>query len=233
MDDQLAPADPAPANTGTGKGEARVEEPTRAQQSLARRTAESRATVPDLELGAEIDMSACVALQQPIPGLVVRACALALRQVPRANASYRDGRYELYSRVNVGVALLGLESYLVPTVFDADHKSGARINAELDRLAARAQAGELTPPELSGATFTLFNFGDLGVASGSPVIAAPQAAALSAGAVREAPILRDGAIVPGHVMTTILACDHRILYGAHAAAFLNAFHTLLERPDAL
>jgi pyruvate dehydrogenase E2 component (dihydrolipoamide acetyltransferase) len=178
-------------------------------------------------------MSASVVVGQPVSALLVRACALALREVPRANAAYRDGRYELYSRVNVGYVLLGEDAFPVPTLFDADQKSVAQLADELDGLAARARAGELTPPELSGATFTVFDLGALGVASGSAVIAPPQAAAVSAGAVREAPIVRDGAIVPGHVMSMTLACDHRILYGAHAATFLHAIQTLLEHPDTL
>jgi pyruvate dehydrogenase E2 component (dihydrolipoamide acetyltransferase) len=229
MEEQLAQTGPTAA---TGKGDVRVERPTRSQQSVARRSAESRATVPDLELSAEIDMSAAVEVGA-VPPLVVRACALALREVPRANGSYRDGHYELYSRVNVGVAIVTDDSWIVPTVFDADLKRLGEIASELVALTRRAQAGELRPPELSGATFSVWYPGEHGVASSSAVIIPPQAGALAAGAVREAPVVRDGAIVPGEMMTVTLVCDHRILYGVQAATFLAGIKSRLEHPEVL
>jgi pyruvate dehydrogenase E2 component (dihydrolipoamide acetyltransferase) len=208
------------------KGEVRIEEPDRFERTIARRSAEARAIVPDLELSAEVDMEACLALGAEITAILVRACALALVAVPRANSAYRDGRFELYSRVNVGVVIAADDAYTIPTVLDAQHKSLAELSAEIAGLTARS--GELSPPELAGATFTLSNPGALGVASSSPVIVPPQAAAAAAGAIRAVPVLRDGAIVPGHSMTITLACDHRILYGSPAARFLMTIKTLLE-----
>ena len=122
-----------------------------------------------------------------LDAVLARACALALRQVPRANGAYRDGRFELYSRVNVGVTVDTPEGYVAVTLFDADRKSAIELEAELERLSARARSGELTPPELSGATFTLTNLGRYGVAGATAVIVPPHAAALAAGAVRAAP----------------------------------------------
>jgi pyruvate dehydrogenase E2 component (dihydrolipoamide acetyltransferase) len=111
-------------------------------------------------------------------------------------------------------------------VLDADRKSLAQLDEEIARLTERA--AELSPPELAGATFTLSYPGALGVASSTPVIVPPQAAALAAGAVRAVAVVRDGAIVPGHAMTITLACDHRILYGSRAARFLTRIKALLE-----
>jgi pyruvate dehydrogenase E2 component (dihydrolipoamide acetyltransferase) len=199
-----------------------VQEPDRSERMIARRSAEARATIPDLELSAEVDVEPSTAST----ACLVRACALALREVPRANGAYRDGRFELYSRINVGVIVASEECYVIPTVFDADRKSLSELTAEIAKLTERA--GELSPPELAGATFTLSNPGALGVASATPVVIAPQAAALAAGAVREVPVIRDGALVPGHSMTLTLACDHRILYGAQAARFLTAVKARLE-----
>jgi pyruvate dehydrogenase E2 component (dihydrolipoamide acetyltransferase) len=214
------------------KGEIRIEEPSPRERTIARRTAEARATVPDLEITADVDMERCVALQADQgfapTAILARACALALREVPRANAAYRDGRFELYSRVNIGLTVATDDGYVTPTVFDADRKTLAELSHEVEALSARASTGELSPPELSGATFTLTDMGIYGIASSTTIISAPQAAAVAAGAIREVPIVRDGAIVAGHSMTVTLACDHRILYGAKAAAFLTRIQKLLE-----
>jgi pyruvate dehydrogenase E2 component (dihydrolipoamide acetyltransferase) len=232
--------EPTLAETGTAKGDVHVEELTRTQQVVARRMAESKATVPDFSITTEVDMRRCVDLREqlravadPAPSyndLVVKAAALALRESPRANGAYRDGRFELYSRVNVGVAVAGQDSLVVPTVFDADRKSLTDIAREARRLAERVRAGAITPPEVSGGTFTVSNLGMYGVTEFSAVINPPQAGILAVGALREVPAVRGGAIVPGHAMTLTLVCDHRILYGADAAEFLARIRALLERP---
>jgi len=221
-------------STGGAKGETRIEEPTAAERAIARRAAEARATVPDLELRADVDMAQAIRLRDSeggtIPAILVRACALALNAVPRANGAYRDGRFELYSRINVGIVVADEHSYLIPTVFDADQKSVAELGEEIERLTAAARAGELSPPAYSGATFTLWDAGALGVEASTVVVNSPQAAALAAGAIRAVPVVRDGAVQPGHAMTVTLACDHRILYGAHAARFLAELTDALTAP---
>ncbi len=219
--------------TGGNRGETRIEEPSRAQRAIARRAAESRATVPDIALTVEADMTAGLAFVQAqscsLTALLIKACALALREVPRANGAYRDGHFELYSRVNVGLVVASGDGLSIPVVFDADAKPLPQLDEEANRLAARAGAGELTPPEVSGATFTLSDVGAHGIASAAPVIVPPHAAAVAAGAVRAAPAVRDGAIVPGQTMTITLAADHRILYGQEAYRFLTAIKAHVER----
>jgi pyruvate dehydrogenase E2 component (dihydrolipoamide acetyltransferase) len=208
------------------RGTTEVVEPSRAQRSIARRAAETRATVPDIELAADVEIEPIAGYA--LTGHLVSACAAALRQVPRANASYRDGHFELHSRINVGVVLPAADDYAIPTVFDADRKAPAELAAELQSLAARASSGALTSPELAGATFTVAHIEAPGVGRVAPMVNPPQAAAVGAGAVRETPIVRDGAILPGHVLTLTLACDHRILYGGEAARFLATIKDLLE-----
>jgi pyruvate dehydrogenase E2 component (dihydrolipoamide acetyltransferase) len=243
---QAPPAPPpaaAPAETGTAKGDVTVQELTRTQQLIARRMAESKATVPDFTLRTEIDMEACVRLRADLKALggdvpsyndmVVRASALALREFPRANGSYRDGRFELHSRVNVGVAVAAQDSLVVPTVFDADRKSLREIARETRAVAERVRAGTVTPPELSGGTFTVSNLGMYGVTDFTAVINPPQAAILAVGALAQRPVVRDGALVARHTMGATLVCDHRILYGADAAEFLARIRALLEQPLAL
>ncbi|HEY1539599.1 MAG TPA: dihydrolipoamide acetyltransferase family protein [Solirubrobacteraceae bacterium] len=245
-----APSTPAPAQTGTAKGDITIQEPTRVQQVIARRMAESKATVPEFTLRMEIDMEACVDLRAQLKGLggdvasyndmVVRACALALREFPRANGSYRDGRFELHSRVNVGIAVAATDALVVPTIFDADRKSLREIARESRALAERVRAGTVTPPELSGATFTVSNLGMYGVTDFTAVINPPQAAILAVGALAPRAVVRDtpsGAqaaqLVARNTMAVTLACDHRILYGADAAQFLARIRALLEQPLAL
>lgn len=217
------------------KGETRIEEPTAAERAIARRAAEARATVPDLELRADVDMGSALELRDSqahsIPAILMRACAGALRAVPRANGAYRDGRFELYSRVNIGIVVADDHSYLIPTVFDADQKSLAELTDEIERVTEAARAGKLEPPAYAGATFTLSYVGALGVPASTIVVSSPQAAALAAGAIREAPVVRDGAIHPGHLIAITLACDHRILYGAQAARFLAAVTGALGAAD--
>jgi pyruvate dehydrogenase E2 component (dihydrolipoamide acetyltransferase) len=243
-----APA-PAPAEApapGTAKGEVRVEELSRTQQVIARRMAESRATVPDFTLQTDIDMEQAVVERSAIKAgagegdvvpslndLVVKACALALKEFPRANGGYKDGHFELYERVNVGVAVAAQDALVVPTVFDADRKTLREIASETRTLAARVRDGSITPPELSGGTFSVSNLGMYGVREFVAIINPPQAGLLSVGAVEQRPVVRDDEIVARHMMSVTLACDHRILYGADAAQFLAAVRARLEAPLSL
>jgi pyruvate dehydrogenase E2 component (dihydrolipoamide acetyltransferase) len=246
---ERAPADAdadAPAPAETAKGRTTYQDLTRLQQVVARRMAESKATAPHFYLQTEIDMSAAVEARARIKAMapegevvpsfndmVVKACALALRSFPLANGAYRDGRFELHSRVNVGVAVAARDALVVPTVFDADRKGLREIAIDSRALAAKVREGRVTPPELSGGTFTVSNLGMYGVTNFSAVINAPQAAILAVGAITEKPVVRDGEITTAHLLGVTLACDHRILYGAPAAEFLARIRALLEEPLGL
>jgi pyruvate dehydrogenase E2 component (dihydrolipoamide acetyltransferase) len=230
----------------TAKGTVTYEELSKLQSTVSRRMAESKATAPHFYLEAEVDMSRLVEARKQIKAsakegdavpsfndMVVKACALALREHPRANGAYRDGRFELYSRVNVGVAVAARDALVVPTIFDADRKVLRQIASEARTLAQRVRDGQITPPELSGATFTVSNLGMFGIDSFAAVINPPQAAILAVGAITERPIVRDGQISTAHLMRVNLACDHRILYGAAGAEFLARIRALLEQPLSL
>jgi len=247
--ERLAPAAPptvaaAPAAPRqTAKGGVTVEELTRSQQAVVRRMSESKATVPDFHVTTEVDMSAAAARRahagtadERAPtanDLVIRAAALALRDFPRVNGAYRDGRFELYERVNVGIAVAVPDALLVPTIFDADRRSLAEI-AELSSAAAeRARSGAITPPELSGGTFTVTNLGMLGVTSFTAIINPPQAANLTVGAIVARAVPVGGEFAIRQIMALTLVCDHRILYGADAARFLARVRELLETPEEL
>jgi pyruvate dehydrogenase E2 component (dihydrolipoamide acetyltransferase) len=234
------------AERGTAKGDVVVQEPSRLQGVIARRMAESKATIPDFVIRMDVDMEGCVALRGQIKerlgpdatvpsynDMVVKACALALREFPRANGAYRDGKFELYGRVNVGVAVAGQDALVVPTVFDADRRSLGDIARETRDLAGKVRDGNIRPPELSGGTFTVSNLGMYGVTGFTAVINPPQAAILAVGAMGEVPVVVDGRVVARHRMEIALTCDHRILYGADAAQFLARIRELLEEPLAL
>jgi pyruvate dehydrogenase E2 component (dihydrolipoamide acetyltransferase) len=205
--------------------------------------AEAKATIPEFTLMMEIDMERALDVRAQLAGaagvtptindLVVRASALALREHPRANGAYRDGRFELYERVNVGVAVAAQEALVVPTVFDADRKSLGEIARDTRTLAERVRGNAVTPPELSGGTFTVSNLGMFGVTEFSAVINPPQAAILAVGKMEPRAVVRDGEVVARNIMTITLVCDHRILYGADAAEFLARIKALLEHPIAL
>jgi len=206
--------------------------------------AESKATAPDFQLVVDIDMTAAVELRErlkevaePAPSyndMVVKACGVALRESPRVNGAYRDGRFELYGRVNVGVAVAAEGTLVVPTIFDADRKSLGAIAADARALIDKVRQGQITPPELSGGTFTVSNLGMYGIDSFTAVINPPQAAILAVGAVARKPVVDSGGrIVARNTMTVTLVCDHRIVYGADGAGFLARVRELLERPLSL
>jgi pyruvate dehydrogenase E2 component (dihydrolipoamide acetyltransferase) len=244
-----APAGPTPGvaeRPETAKGSVSFEELTKLQSTVARRMAESKATAPHFYLSVEADMTRAVEARgrlkaaagegEIVPSfndMVVKACAIALREHPRANGAYRDGRLELYSRVNVGVAVAARDALVVPTVFDADQKGLRQIASETRALAERVREATVTPPELSGGTFTVSNLGMFGISSFAAVINPPQAGILAVGAIAEKPAVRDGELAIAHLMPMTLACDHRILYGADGARFLDRIRNLLEEPLGL
>jgi pyruvate dehydrogenase E2 component (dihydrolipoamide acetyltransferase) len=244
-----APAAASAASVSTAKGETTVIELTRTQQTIARRMAESKATIPDFSLQLDVDMEACVELRAELKAIahgpesdhaptyndmVVKACALALREHPLVNGSYRDGQAELHSRVNVGIAVATDDALIVPTVFDADTKALGEIARETRALTERVRSGEITPPELGGGTFTVSNLGMFGVTAFTAIINPPQAAILTVGALeRRAVPGEDGELRARATVTLTLVCDHRILYGAQAARFAGRVRELLQAPSAL
>lgn len=224
------------------KGESEFVEYSRARQSMSRRIAESKATIPHIYLQAEVDATALVhrraALRDSdeaptVNDLVLKATALALRHHPRVNSTYRDGGIEIHSRINIGVAVDTEDGSLTPVIVDADLKGLGEIATEVRELSTRARSGEITPPEQAGATFAISNLGTLGVTSSEPVVNPGQAAKLAVGVITAKPVVRGGEVVPGDVMILDLSCDHRVLHGGEAARFLNEVKANLENPGML
>jgi pyruvate dehydrogenase E2 component (dihydrolipoamide acetyltransferase) len=236
---------PEPQRTEAGpKGRAEIQELTRLQQTVSRRMAESKATAPDFSISLTVDMTRAVELRarmkevaDPAPSfndMVVKAAAMALREHPRVNGAYRDGKFELYENVNVGVAVAAQDALVVPTVFDADRKSLGQIARDARAAAEKVRDRTITPPELSGATFTVSNLGMFGIEQFTAIINPPQAAILTVGKLAKQPAVdENGRIVARDQMSLSLVCDHRILYGADGARFLARVKELLEQPLSL
>ena len=227
-----------------GKGEVTVHEPTPTQATIARRMVESATTIPVFTVSADVDVSQIVATRreardkgEEAPSLndfVVKAVATTLREFPRFNASYVDGKVETYSRVSVGIAVATDDALLVPVIRDADRKSLAELAEETRALADGARRRALRPEDFHDGTFTVSNLGMFGVRAFTAIVDPPQVAILAVGSARRAPV-EDG---PGRiafrdVLTVTLSCDHRVVYGADGARFLSRLRELLERPLAL
>jgi pyruvate dehydrogenase E2 component (dihydrolipoamide acetyltransferase) len=233
----------APA-AASGKGEVTVLEPTPTQATIARRMVESATTIPVFTVSADVDVSEILASRREardrgedapsVNDFVVKAAAAALREFPRFNASYVEDRVELYSRVNVGIAVATDDALLVPVVRDVDSMSLAELGQETRRLADAARARTLRPEDFHDGTFTVSNLGMFGVDSFTAIIDPPQVAILAVGSARRAPVEESpDRVVFRDLMTATLSCDHRVVYGADGARFLSRLRELLERPLAL
>jgi pyruvate dehydrogenase E2 component (dihydrolipoamide acetyltransferase) len=218
---------------------------SRTQALIARRMAESHTNTPAFSVTMTVDMSKAVALRselkshygsQPAPSmndLVIRACALALREHPRVNASFDEEYFLLHPQVNVGLAVATDDALIVPTIKEADKLTLDELAAATRSLAAKVRDGTISPPELTGATFTVSNLGMLGVTHFTAMINPPQAAILAVGAVERRVVAVDGAFAERERADLTLSCDHRILYGADAARFLVSVRARLEQPVSL
>ncbi len=232
----------APANS---QQEPRASESRPASQMrkvIARRLTESKQTVPHFYLEADLAVEALTALREElnegvekeqkisVNDLFIRACALALREVPASNASWMDGTIVTHGRVDVSVAVAIEDGLVTPVVRSADRKSISEIASEVRALATRARAKKLTPEEMTGGTFSISNLGMYGVDRFSAVINPPEGMILAVGAVREVPVVKSGAVVPGKRCAVTVSCDHRVVDGALGAQFLAALRAIVERP---
>jgi pyruvate dehydrogenase E2 component (dihydrolipoamide acetyltransferase) len=198
--------------------------------------------VPDFWAAIEVDMTAVSALREDLRGLVdplpsvndflVKAAAAALRRHPRANGSFREEGFELHERINIGVAVAADDALVVPVLHDADRRPISELASEARRLAASVRDGTIAPADIEGATFTISNLGMMGVAAFAGIVDPPCAAILCVGAIMPRAIVHDSEVVAAPTVVLTLVSDHRILYGADAAAFLAELQTLLERPLA-
>ena len=218
---------------------------TTMRKVIAQRLSEAKRDIPHFYLSVDCEIDALLAMRQDLNArspegeaayklsvndFVVRAVALALRQVPTANATWTKNAVLLYTAVDVAVAVATPGGLITPVLRDADNKGLAAISNEVRDLAARARDGKLVPEEYQGGGFTISNLGMYGVKDFSAIINPPQSCILAVGAGEQRPVVRDGALAIATVMTCTLSVDHRSVDGAIGAEFMAAFKRLIEEP---
>ncbi|MCA3270114.1 MAG: pyruvate dehydrogenase complex dihydrolipoamide acetyltransferase [Thalassospira sp.] len=220
----------------------KLEAHTTMRKVIAKRLSESKQQVPHFYLSMDIELDALLALRKQINeregakaklsvnDFIIKACGMALEQVPAANASWTDAGVQYYTRADVSVAVAIPGGLITPIIKNAAAKRLVEITGEMKDLAARARDGKLKPEEFQGGTFSLSNLGMFGVKSFSAIINPPQACILAVGAGEERPVVRNGKLDIANVMTATLSVDHRVVDGAVGAEWLGAFKRLLQQP---
>lgn len=207
---------------------------------IARRLGESKFSAPHYYLNVEFDMDNAIAFRKQFNSLpdtkisfndmVVKACALALRQHPQVNSQWFDDRMKLNNHVHIGVAVAVEDGLVVPVVRFANEQTLPQIGAAVKDYAGRARNKKLIPQEMDGSTFTISNLGMFGIESFTSIINQPNSAILSVGAIVQKPVVKEGQIVVGNTMKLTLACDHRTVDGATGAEFLQTLKGYIENP---
>ncbi|MFN3477172.1 MAG: dihydrolipoamide acetyltransferase family protein [Candidatus Methylomirabilales bacterium] len=214
---------------------------SRMRQTIARRMAESKRTIPHFEITVDIDMAEALKLRKAlnevlegvkitVTDLIVKAAALALKKHPELNSSYAGDKARLYKRINIGIAVALEEGLVTPVVTDCDKKPLQEIAREAHEKAERARAGKLKPEDVVQGTFTVSNLGMFDVEEFTAIINPPEAAILAVGGVEKRPVVKEGEIVISDRMKVTLGIDHRVVDGAQAARFLQTFKQLMEQP---
>ena len=207
---------------------------------IAKRLSEVKFSAPEFYLTMEINMDKAVESRaklndiSPIKisfnDMVLKACALALKQHPKVNSSWLGDKIRVNHHVNIGVAVAVEEGLLVPVVRFADLKSLSQIAGEVKDFAKKAKDKKLQPSDWEGSTFTISNLGMFGIEEFTAIINPPDACILAIGAINQVPVVKDGQIKVGNIMKVTLTCDHRVVDGATGAAFLQTLQGLLEEP---
>ena len=231
----------APSVFASVNQESFTEEPvSQMRKVIARRLAESKFSAPHFYLSISVDMDNAIAARKAINALpdtkvsfndlVVKACAMALREHPTVNSSWREDVIRRNQHVNIGIAVAVDDGLLVPVVRFTDTKSLTGISGEVKEYAQKAKDKKLQPADWEGSTFTISNLGMFGIDEFTAIINTPDACILAVGGIQQIPVVKDGLVVPGNVMKLNLSCDHRVVDGASGAAFLNTLKTYLQNP---
>jgi pyruvate dehydrogenase E2 component (dihydrolipoamide acetyltransferase) len=216
---------------------------TQMRKTIARRLAESKFTAPHFYLTLDIDMDNAIAFRKSVNNvegykisfndIVVKAVALSLRKHPAVNSAWMGDFIRRNQHVHIGVAVAVDEGLLVPVVRFADTKSFMEISGEVKNFAEKAKTKKLQPSDWEGNTFTISNLGMFGIESFTAIVNPPDSCILAVGGIKEVPVVKNGAIVPGNVMKVTLSCDHRVVDGASGAAFLQSFKECMENPVSM
>jgi pyruvate dehydrogenase E2 component (dihydrolipoamide acetyltransferase) len=213
------------------------------RKTIARRLAESKFTAPHFYLTMEIEMDEAMKARESINtvspakisfnDLVIKAVAASLRKHPQVNSSWLGDKIRYNEHIHVGVAVAVEDGLLVPVVRFADGKTLNQISGEVKEFVKKAKDKKLQPADWEGNTFTISNLGMFGIDQFTAIINPPDACILAIGGIKEAPLVRKGQLVAGHLMKVTLSCDHRVVDGATGSAFLQTFKQMLENPVLL
>jgi pyruvate dehydrogenase E2 component (dihydrolipoamide acetyltransferase) len=237
-----APAKSVPAALA---GEVRIEKPSSMLKAIAQRMGESNGPIPHFYVESKIDMEKALELRKDlndalagevkvsVTDMIIRACALALKENPDVHRSWVAEGLAYHSHANVGIAVALDEGLIVPVVRHADELSLVEIARSSQDLAERARSGRLLQAEIEGGTFTVSNLGMFGVTRFMAIINPPEPAILAVGATVDTPVVRDGEVVVRPIMTVTLSCDHRATSGAGGAQLLQSLKRCLEQPVLL
>ena len=241
-----AAAPAAQPEAGAPPPDAEVVKLSRVQVLIARRLTESKQTIPHFYVSSEVDMTDVLAMRQTfnasagedgvkvtVNDLIVKACALALEKFPEVNSSLKDDQLIKYKRVNVGIAVDVPSGLVVPVIRDTNIKGVRSIAREAKELIAKARANKLSTADLEGGTFSVSNLGMMDASNFIAVINPPQAAILAVASARKQFVPVDGQPVIRDMMTMTMSADHRIIYGATVARFLQEVKRMLHDPYSL
>ncbi len=204
---------------------------------IAQRLTESKQTIPHFYVTVSIDMTGLMAKRRQLKDdginlsvnvFIVKAAAMTLREFPYVNAAVQGSAIIRKSKVNVGIAVSVDNGLVVPVVKNTDRKALDEIQAEVAELAEKARGSKLGPDEMKGGTFTISNMGMLNVESFNAIINPGEAAILAVSSCISKAVVIDGKIVIRNIMKVTLSADHRVVDGAMAAEFVNAFKNKLE-----
>jgi pyruvate dehydrogenase E2 component (dihydrolipoamide acetyltransferase) len=210
---------------------------------IASRLLASKQQIPHFYVEDTVDAGALATLREQlglldgvrvtVNDLITRACALALRAHPKLNATFDGKAVTQLDSADISIAVALPDGLITPIVAKAHTKSVRQIGDEIRVLAKKAQDGKLQPAEFQGGSFTISNLGSTGIAAFSAIINPPQVAILAVAAIKDEPVVRDGAVVAGKTLRLTLSADHRAVDGADAAAFMKTLRELLEAPATL
>ena len=233
----------AVAYTPVGQESYTEENVSQMRKVIARRLAESKFSAPHFYLTIEIDMDNAIAARTSINAqgdvkisfndFVVKASSMALRIHPAINSSWLGDKIRRNNHVNIGVAMAVEDGLLVPVVRFADNKSLSQISAEVKEYSSKAKSKKLQPQDWEGNTFTISNLGMYDIEEFTAIINPPDACILAVGSIKQKPVVKNGAVVPGNVMKLTLSCDHRVVDGASGAAFLKTLKEYLQQPEMM
>lgn len=236
-------AEPPAASAVPAQQGDRVEKLSQMRKTIARRLSESKREVPHFYLTIDVDAEPLVAARELFNkqlaasgekvspnDLLIKACAMALHRFPRVNVSFGGDSMIFHEDINISVAVAVPDGLVTPVLRQVDRMGVLEISQRVREMAGRAKEKKLKPEEMQGGTFSISNLGMFGIDSFSAVINPPEAAILAVGQVRDEPVVKNGAVVPGKRLAVTLSCDHRAVDGAVGAEWLKVLRGLLESP---